>query len=290
VTEPYGVTVVEVSDPTLADVTLNMDGNSAVGGYADGVLGCTTDAGQITIITGWNFYAGSDATQIGPGQYDFRTVVTHELGHALGLGHSADNGSVMYATLAPGSAHRTLSTADLRVPDAESGPCGLHTLVVSAVGEGADGLAPSSSATGRGLLLVQPTAIRLNGLTAASHRPRIGVLPFSAVLAAEASQPGQDGGGAVLVGGDGRDLLVGGSVGDPLAGNPAADTPTPGTTAAYHDVKALDTLMMEWASGATAVDHGVLKGMTGSSLPDGFWANNDSLDGRADGSEKSTSP
>src|SRR5262249_48902932 len=65
VTEPYGVTVAEVSDPTLADVTLNMDSNSAVGGYADGVLGCTTDAGQITIITGWNFYAGSDATQIG---------------------------------------------------------------------------------------------------------------------------------------------------------------------------------------------------------------------------------
>src|SRR5262249_5160732 len=48
VTEPYGVAVVEVTDPTLADVTLNMDTTSAVGGYADGVLGCTTDAGQIT--------------------------------------------------------------------------------------------------------------------------------------------------------------------------------------------------------------------------------------------------
>jgi hypothetical protein len=34
-----------------------------VGGYADGVLGCTTDDGQITIIAGWNFYAGSDPTQ-----------------------------------------------------------------------------------------------------------------------------------------------------------------------------------------------------------------------------------
>src|SRR5262249_7572565 len=96
VTEPYGVAGTEGTDPTLADVTLNMDTTSAVGSYADGVLGCTTDAGQITLINGWNFYAGSDGTQIGAGQYDFETVVTHELCHGLGLGHSTDSTSVMY--------------------------------------------------------------------------------------------------------------------------------------------------------------------------------------------------
>jgi hypothetical protein len=68
-----------------ADDALNMDTTSAAGGYADGVLGCTTDVGQITIINGWMFYAGSDATQIDSAQYDFETVVVHELGHALGL-------------------------------------------------------------------------------------------------------------------------------------------------------------------------------------------------------------
>jgi hypothetical protein len=131
VTEPYGVAVTEVTDSTLADVTLNIDTTSAVGGYADGVLGCTTDAGQITIINGWNFYAGRDSTQIGSGQYDFETVVTHELGHALGLGHSSDSTSVMYATLNAGTVNRTLTTTDLNVADSDTtGACGLHAAVV----------------------------------------------------------------------------------------------------------------------------------------------------------------
>jgi predicted Zn-dependent protease len=126
VTEPYGVAVTEVTDPTLADVTLNMDTTSAVGGYADGVLGCTTDSGQITVINGWNFYAGTVETQIGSGQYDFQTVVTHELGHALGLGHSADSASVMYASLNTGVVNRSLSVADLNVADTDNSACGLH--------------------------------------------------------------------------------------------------------------------------------------------------------------------
>jgi hypothetical protein len=141
------VAVVEVTDPTLADVTLNMDTTSAVGGFADGVLGCTTDAGQITIITGWNFYAGSDATQIGSAQYDFETVVEHELGHALGLGHSTDSTSVMYATLNTGSVNRSLATADLNVADSDTtGACGLHAASVGRIGN------PSYDEIGRDLL------------------------------------------------------------------------------------------------------------------------------------------
>jgi hypothetical protein len=117
VTAPCGVTVEETTDSTQTEVTLNMDTTSAVGGYANGILGCfDPNAGQITMIQGWNWYAGSDATQIGTSQYDFQTTVTHELGHALGLGESTNAASAMYGTLATGTTIRTLTTADLNLP------------------------------------------------------------------------------------------------------------------------------------------------------------------------------
>jgi hypothetical protein len=72
---PYGVVINEVSDPTQANVTLNMAATSALGGAAQGVLGCTTDADQVTMLQGWSWYAGSDPTQVGAGQYDFDTAV-----------------------------------------------------------------------------------------------------------------------------------------------------------------------------------------------------------------------
>ncbi len=145
---PYGVTIVEVSDPTQANVTLNMNTTSSLGGSAQGVLGCTTDADQVTMIQGWNWYAGSDPTQVGAGQYDFETAVMHELGHVLGLGHSSDNNSVMYASLAAGTANRTLTAADLNVSDDDSGPCALHavpTAAASIPGKGQSMAAVSST-------------------------------------------------------------------------------------------------------------------------------------------------
>jgi uncharacterized repeat protein (TIGR01451 family) len=121
VVSPYGVTVAEVSDSTQANVTLSMGTTSAAGNYGQGVLGCYTLSGQITLIQGWNWYAGADPSQIGANQYDFETTVTHELGHALGLGHSSDPISAMYATLAPATAIRTLTTVDLGIPYAAAG-------------------------------------------------------------------------------------------------------------------------------------------------------------------------
>jgi hypothetical protein len=130
--EPYGVSVTETTDSTVANVTIDTGSTSAAGGYPDGVLGCFTSAGEITLIQGWIWYAGSAGTGIGPGQYDFETAVLHELGHALGLGHSSNTASVMYATLATGTAERALTTADLAIPDADVGADALHAAAVPA--------------------------------------------------------------------------------------------------------------------------------------------------------------
>jgi hypothetical protein len=126
---PYGTNIIEVDSSvgTAANLVIDANTTTALGGATAGVLGATTDAGEITIVQSWNWYAGSDATQIGAAQFDFQTVVTHELGHGLGLGHSTNSGSVMYASLATGIARRSLSVADLNIPDTDTASvCGLH--------------------------------------------------------------------------------------------------------------------------------------------------------------------
>jgi Bacterial Ig-like domain (group 3)/Matrixin len=114
--EPFGVSVTETTDPTAANAVIDTGSTSVVGGYADGILGCYTMGGDITLIQGWNWYAGADPAQIAANQYDFQTTVTHELGHALGLGEGSDPTSAMYGTLAPGTVIRTLTLADLNIP------------------------------------------------------------------------------------------------------------------------------------------------------------------------------
>ncbi len=114
---PYGVTVAEVNDPSLANITIDSNTTSPVGGMADGVLGCfTVDTGEITLIQGWNWYAGSDPTAIAAGQYSFTTTVTHEIGHALGLGGSSDPNSPMFESLPTGVVKGGLTVADLALP------------------------------------------------------------------------------------------------------------------------------------------------------------------------------
>jgi len=119
---PYNVVIAEVSDPTQANLVLDAATTSPCGGMAQGVLGCFDPANSvITIIQGWNWYTGADPTQIGTAQYDFSTTVTHEFGHALGLGGVTDPNSPMNETLPTGVAHRSVSKQDLNIPDAPLG-------------------------------------------------------------------------------------------------------------------------------------------------------------------------
>jgi len=118
---PYSVTITEVSDPILANVVIDTGSTSGAGSAADGILGCYNSTGEITILQGWNWYDGSDSTQIGATQYDFQTVMTHELGHALGLGGNDDTSSPMYETLAAGIVRRTPAASDLNIPEPPEG-------------------------------------------------------------------------------------------------------------------------------------------------------------------------
>jgi hypothetical protein len=66
----------------------------------------------------------------------------------LGLGHSSNSTSVMFATLAAGTTNRALVSADLNVPDSDSGPCALQAALTAAVNATSNGpgmIAPSST-------------------------------------------------------------------------------------------------------------------------------------------------
>jgi hypothetical protein len=168
----YNVTIVEIADRNSANLVLDIGTTSAAGSYADGVLGCFTNTGEITLIQGWNWYAGADPAAIGAGQYDFQTIVTHELGHALGLGHSIDAGSAMYATLDTAAVRRTMTVADLNLRDSEgSGADALHAVPIQAFAAYATTMSTPSGLGKRAgdaldaLQAATPSAVRLTSAT-----------------------------------------------------------------------------------------------------------------------------
>lgn len=112
---PFGVTFVVASAASAASapVHITMASSSVIGGVNQGVLGAYTPDGDITLISGWNWYFGSAPGKIAQNQYDFQSVVTHELGHVLRLGENSDPASAMDLYLSPGQVRRNLTANDL---------------------------------------------------------------------------------------------------------------------------------------------------------------------------------
>ena len=149
---PFGVDLVEASaaDRSAATIHLDIASTTDFGDVAAGVLGVTENGTSITIVSGWNWYLGADPGAIGPNQYDFETVVAHELAHAVGLGEGSDPTSVMYGYLASGVARRALSASDLRVIDLVAGDGRLPAPADPGSGAGSDGLSAGSVPFGSG--------------------------------------------------------------------------------------------------------------------------------------------
>ena len=107
----YGVQLVEVSS---ADAVIQVEilAFSPFGGLDEGILGYA-EAGRVVLVSGWDWYLEADPALIGAEQYDFQTIVTHELGHSIGLTHSGDADSVMYDVLDVAESRRLITDRDL---------------------------------------------------------------------------------------------------------------------------------------------------------------------------------
>jgi hypothetical protein len=116
----FGVTLTWAAPGADADVHIHIAATTPHGGASDGVLGFTTSTNDVYLVTGWNYYKGTDPGQIGADQYDFQTLAIHELGHTVGLGESADPDSVMYEYLAPGTVRRTFTDSNLTLINSDA--------------------------------------------------------------------------------------------------------------------------------------------------------------------------
>jgi hypothetical protein len=194
----FGVYLSWAAPDTSADVTVHFASTMPEGSAGDGVLGFTTAANDVYLVTGWSFYTGLDPTGIGANQFDFLTLSTHELAHTLGLGESSDPNSVMYEYLAPGTVRRTFTDDNLARIDTNADR-------FMKLG-GGPGQAPGEPAGRPTDVSAFPEALAQAPNPRPAHAPPAA---FGPVGTGRAFVGPMGGGYDVLVGGAGDDLTIG---------------------------------------------------------------------------------
>ncbi len=108
-------------DPSWQGNATSVGGvNENIASEISGSSGNTLAYCETPISDGWRirFYAGAATWNDGPttpnNHYDIQGIACHELGHALGLGHSAVNGTTMFAGAAnPAVSLRSIAADDI---------------------------------------------------------------------------------------------------------------------------------------------------------------------------------
>jgi hypothetical protein len=255
----FGVSLSWAAPGTAADVTIHFASSTPEGDASDGVLGFTTADNDVYLVEGWDFYTGSDATQVGASQYDFQTLAEHELAHTVGLGESSDPASVMYEYLAPGAARRTFTDANLTAINTDADR--FMKVGQSTPREGA------AAATAQPATAVAGASVNRNGLPGSAGGISAWAPAVINLSPPSVALPGQVGSGLradmpatssndTLMGGSGDDLLVGGFGQDLLVGGFAASVPG----SAVHEAgdgtgEVIGTIAAASNSQASAVDH-----------------------------------
>jgi hypothetical protein len=240
----FGVSLTLAPVGESADVHVHFATSTPTGGAAAGVLGFTTAGNDVYLVaSGWNFYTGSDAAGIGTGQYDFLTLATHELAHAIGLGESSDPGSVMYEYLTPGTVRRAFTDSNLALIGSDADRFMKVAAPTPPAGVGAaDGVtgpaATEPPAHGNGASAVPLTAPTPVAPVGGGAIPQVGVgrdsltdkgidllvdgadngIVFSGTTSGETGD-----GSPVRVGGTGPEVLIAGIGDDVRIGGPGTD-------------------------------------------------------------------